>query len=59
MCRWSYSNKKIKEGEIGSSAMPIKSNLSTFENVKGILGLQMLYLEHFSSKTPSPDYQRD
>jgi len=37
-----YFKQKIKEGEVGSSAMPHKVNPIDFEMLKGILELPML-----------------
>ena len=37
-----YFRQKIKEGEIGSSAMPHKVNPIDFENAEGNLGSPML-----------------
>jgi adenylosuccinate lyase len=65
-CRdmWSYISmdyfkQKIKEGEIGSSAMPHKVNPIDFENAEGNLGMANAILEHFSSKLPISRLQRD
>ena len=38
-----YFKQKIKQGEIGSSAMPHKINPIDFENSEGNLGIAMLY----------------
>ena len=65
-CRdmWSYISmdyfkQKIKESEIGSSAMPHKVNPIDFENAEGNLGMANAILEHFSSKLPISRLQRD
>jgi len=54
-----YFNQKIKENEIGSSAMPHKVNPIDFENAEGNLGYANAILEHFSSKLPISRLQRD
>ena len=54
-----YFNQKIKEGEIGSSAMPHKVNPIDFENSEGNLGLANAIFEHLSSKLPVSRLQRD
>lgn len=54
-----YFTQKIKEGEIGSSAMPHKVNPIDFENSEGNLGLANALLEHFSAKLPISRLQRD
>ncbi len=54
-----YFKQKIKEGEIGSSAMPHKVNPIDFENAEGNLGLANAILEHLSSKLPISRLQRD
>ena len=54
-----YFKQKIKEGEIGSSAMPHKVNPIDFENAEGNLGVANALLEHFSSKLPVSRLQRD
>ena len=55
----SYFKQKIKEGEIGSSAMPHKVNPIDFENAEGNVGLANALFEHFSSKLPISRLQRD
>ncbi len=66
MCRdmWSYISmgyfkQKIKEGEIGSSAMPHKVNPIDFENAEGNLGIANAIFEHLSAKLPVSRLQRD
>ena len=54
-----YFKQKIKEGEIGSSAMPHKVNPIDFENAEGNLGLANAILEHLSAKLPISRLQRD
>ncbi|MDQ3393911.1 MAG: adenylosuccinate lyase [Bacteroidota bacterium] len=54
-----YFKQKIKEGEIGSSAMPHKVNPIDFENAEGNLGIANALFEHFSSKLPISRLQRD
>ena len=54
-----YFKQKIKEGEIGSSAMPHKVNPIDFENAEGNLGIANSLLEHLSAKLPISRLQRD
>lgn len=54
-----YFKQKIKEGEVGSSAMPHKVNPIDFENAEGNLGLANVLLHHFSAKLPISRLQRD
>lgn len=54
-----YFKQKIKEGEVGSSAMPHKVNPIDFENAEGNLGIANAFLEHLSSKLPVSRLQRD
>jgi len=54
-----YFKQKIKEGEVGSSAMPHKVNPIDFENAEGNLGLANAMFEHLSSKLPISRLQRD
>jgi adenylosuccinate lyase len=61
---WAYISKnyfkqKIKEGEIGSSAMPHKVNPIDFENAEGNAGLANASFEFFASKLPISRLQRD
>ena len=51
--------QKIKEGEVGSSAMPHKVNPIDFENSEGNLGIANAILEHLASKLPISRLQRD
>lgn len=54
-----YFKQKIKEGEVGSSAMPHKVNPIDFENSEGNIGLANALLEHLSAKLPVSRLQRD
>lgn len=54
-----YLRQKIKEGEVGSSAMPHKVNPIDFENAEGNLGFANAILHHFSTKLPVSRLQRD
>ena len=54
-----YFKQKIKEGEIGSSAMPHKVNPIDFENSEGNLGYANSIFEHLSRKLPISRLQRD
>lgn len=54
-----YFKQKIKEGEIGSSAMPHKVNPIDFENAEGNLGIANALFEHLSAKLPISRLQRD
>jgi adenylosuccinate lyase len=54
-----YFKQKIKEGEVGSSAMPHKVNPIDFENAEGNLGIANALYEHFSAKLPISRLQRD
>jgi adenylosuccinate lyase len=54
-----YFKQKLKEGEVGSSAMPHKVNPIDFENSEGNLGISTALLEHLSSKLPISRLQRD
>ncbi len=66
LCRdiWSYVSmdyfkQKIKEGEIGSSAMPHKVNPIDFENAEGNLGIANTLFNHLAEKLPVSRLQRD
>lgn len=66
LCRdfWSYISveyfkQKLKEGEVGSSAMPHKVNPIDFENAEGNLGMANALYEHLSAKLPVSRLQRD
>lgn len=54
-----YFKQKIKEGEVGSSAMPHKVNPIDFENSEGNLGFANAIFEHLSAKLPVSRLQRD
>ena len=54
-----YFKQKIKEGEIGSSAMPHKVNPIDFENAEGNLGIANTLLNFLSDKLPVSRLQRD
>ena len=54
-----YFKQKIKDGEIGSSAMPHKVNPIDFENAEGNLGIANALLEHLAAKLPISRLQRD
>ena len=54
-----YFKQSIKEGEVGSSAMPHKVNPIDFENAEGNLGLANAIYEHLSAKLPVSRLQRD
>ena len=51
--------QKIKNGEIGSSAMPHKVNPIDFENAEGNFGLANAIFEHLAAKLPVSRLQRD
>lgn len=54
-----YFKQKLKEGEVGSSAMPHKVNPIDFENSEGNLGVANALYEHLSAKLPVSRLQRD
>jgi len=54
-----YFKQKLKEGEVGSSAMPHKVNPIDFENSEGNIGIANALFEHLSSKLPLSRLQRD
>jgi adenylosuccinate lyase len=65
-CRdlWSYISmdyfkQLVKEGEVGSSAMPHKVNPIDFENAEGNLSLANALFEYLSGKLPVSRLQRD
>lgn len=51
--------QRIKDGEVGSSAMPHKVNPIDFENSEGNLGLANAMLGHLAEKLPVSRLQRD
>ncbi len=54
-----YFKQRIKEGEVGSSAMPHKVNPIDFENSEGNLGVANALFEHLANKLPISRLQRD
>ncbi|MBC7384360.1 MAG: adenylosuccinate lyase [Bacteroidia bacterium] len=54
-----YFKQTLKEGEVGSSAMPHKVNPIDFENAEGNLGIANAFFEHLSAKLPISRLQRD
>lgn len=54
-----YFKQRIKEGEVGSSAMPHKVNPIDFENSEGNLGIANALYEHLAAKLPISRLQRD
>lgn len=54
-----YFKQRIKEGEVGSSAMPHKVNPIDFENSEGNLGIANALLRFLASKLPVSRLQRD
>lgn len=61
---WTYISKnyfkqKIKEGEVGSSAMPHKVNPIDFENAEGNAGIANALFEFLAGKLPISRLQRD
>lgn len=54
-----YFKQKIKQGEVGSSAMPHKVNPIDFENSEGNLGFANAIFEYLSAKLPVSRLQRD
>lgn len=54
-----YFKQRIKEGEVGSSAMPHKVNPIDFENAEGNLGFANAIFEFMSAKLPISRLQRD
>ncbi|OYT89203.1 MAG: adenylosuccinate lyase [Burkholderiales bacterium PBB6] len=54
-----YFKQKLKDGEVGSSAMPHKVNPIDFENAEGNFGLANALLAHLSQKLPISRWQRD
>jgi adenylosuccinate lyase len=54
-----YFKQKIKEGEVGSSAMPHKVNPIDFENSEGNLGIANALFSHLASDLPISRLQRD
>lgn len=54
-----HFKQRIKEGEVGSSAMPHKVNPIDFENSEGNLGLANALFGHLAEKLPVSRLQRD
>lgn len=54
-----YFKQKLKEGEVGSSAMPHKVNPIDFENAEGNLGVANAIFSHLAAKLPISRLQRD
>jgi len=54
-----YFKQKLKEGEIGSSAMPHKVNPIDFENAEGNSGISSAFAEYLAGKLPISRLQRD
>ena len=54
-----YFKQRLKEGEIGSSAMPHKVNPIDFENAEGNIGIANAHFEHLAAKLPVSRLQRD
>ena len=54
-----YFNQKIKDNEVGSSAMPHKVNPIDFENAEGNLGIANALFSFLSAKLPVSRLQRD
>jgi adenylosuccinate lyase len=54
-----YFKQKLKDGEIGSSAMPHKVNPIDFENSEGNIGIANALFEHLAAKLPVSRLQRD
>ena len=54
-----YFKQQLKEGEIGSSAMPHKVNPIDFENSEGNIGIANALFEHLAAKLPVSRLQRD
>ncbi len=54
-----YFKQRIKENEVGSSAMPHKVNPIDFENAEGNLGIANAIFEFLAAKLPISRLQRD
>lgn len=54
-----YFKQRIKEGEVGSSAMPHKVNPIDFENSEGNIGLANAVFQFLAAKLPVSRLQRD
>jgi adenylosuccinate lyase len=56
---FNYFKLSLKEGEVGSSAMPHKVNPIDFENAEGNLGIANALYIHMATKLPVSRLQRD
>ncbi len=54
-----YFRQRVKEEEVGSSAMPHKVNPIDFENAEGNLGFANAIFEYMAAKLPISRLQRD
>ena len=54
-----YFKQKLRDGEVGSSAMPHKVNPIDFENAEGNFGLANALFNHLATKLPVSRLQRD
>lgn len=54
-----YFKQRLKDGEVGSSAMPHKVNPIDFENSEGNIGIANALFEHLAIKLPVSRLQRD
>ena len=54
-----YFKQKIKAGEVGSSAMPLKVNPIDFDNSEGNMGMANAVLQFLAQKLPVSRLQRD
>ena len=54
-----YFKQRIRQNEVGSSAMPHKVNPIDFENAEGNLGVANALLQHLAAKLPISRMQRD
>ena len=54
-----YFKQKVKDGEVGSSAMPHKVNPIDFENAEGNFGFANAIFEYLALKLPVSRLQRD
>ena len=54
-----YFRQRIKDHEVGSSAMPHKVNPIDFENAEGNFGVANALFQHLSAKLPISRMQRD
>ena len=54
-----YFKQRIRQNEVGSSAMPHKVNPIDFENAEGNLGVANALLQHLAAKLPISRMQRE